>query len=202
MLKVLRPAINRVASPIAGGLLRAGVSPDAVTLAGTVGVSLGALVFLSRGHFLVGTVVVFFSVLTDMLDGVMARERGGTSRFGAWLDSTCDRVADSAVFVALAWWFLTGGEDRLLAAVTLFCLVSGAVVSYEKARAEGLGMRCDVGLAERAERMVLVLLGTFLVGLGAPDVVLTVLLWVLAAATAVTVAQRALEVRRQAALVA
>ena len=202
MLKVLRPAINRVASRDAGGLLRAGVTPDAVTLAGTLGVTAGALVFLARGHFLLGTVVVFFSVLTDMLDGVMARERGGTSRFGAWLDSTCDRVADGAVFVALAWWFSGGGDDRLLAAVALFCLVSGAVVSYEKARAEGLGLPCDVGLAERAERLVLALAGTFLVGLGAPDVILTVLLWVLAAATAVTVAQRALEVRRQAALVA
>ena len=202
MLKVLRPAINRVATPIASGLLRVGMTPDAVTLAGTLGVVAGALVFFARGQFLIGTVVVFFSVLTDMLDGVMARERGGTSRFGAWLDSTCDRVADGAVFAALAWWFSGGGEDRLLAAVALFCLVSGAVVSYEKARAEGLGMPCDVGLAERAERLVLALAGTFLVGLGAPDVVLAGLLWVLAAATAVTVGQRALEVRRQAALVA
>ena len=202
MLKVLRPAINRVATPIASGLLRVGMTPDAVTLAGTLGVVAGALVFFARGQFLIGTVVVFFSVLTDMLDGVMARERGGTSRFGAWLDSTCDRVADGAVFAALAWWFSGGGEDRLLAAVALFCLVSCAVVSYEKARAEGLGMPCDVGLAERAERLVLALAGTFLVGLGAPDVVLAGLLWVLAAATAVTVGQRALEVRRQAALVA
>ncbi len=202
MLKVLRPVINRVASPIAGGLLRAGVSPDAVTVAGTVGVTAGALLLLARGQFLVGTIVVTLFVLTDMLDGVMARERGGTSRFGAWLDSTCDRVADGAVFAALAWWFSGGGDDRVLAAVSLFCLVAGTVVSYEKARAEGLGLRCDVGLAERAERLVLALVGTGLVALGAPDVVLAVLLWVLAAATAVTVAQRALEVRRQAALVA
>jgi len=202
MLKVLRPAINKVATPVAGGLLRAGVSPDAVTVAGTVGVSLGALLLLARGSFLIGTIVVTLSVLTDMLDGVMARERGGTSRFGAWLDSTCDRVADGSVFVALAWWFSGGGGDRLLSAVCLFCLVSGTVVSYEKARAEGLGLRCDVGLAERAERLVLALAGTALVGLGAPDVVLAVLLWLLAAATAVTVAQRAVEVRRQAALAA
>ncbi len=200
MLNVLRPAIGRVARPVAAGLLRAGVTPDAVTLAGTVGVAAGALVFLSRGMFLLGTVVAVLSVFTDMLDGAMARQRGTSSPFGAWLDSTCDRVADASVFTALAWWFTGRGHDRPLAAVALYCLVSGVVVSYEKARAEGLGLRCDVGIAERSERLVLVFLGTLLVGLGAPDVVLTVLLWVLAAVTTVTVGQRAVEVRRQAAL--
>jgi CDP-diacylglycerol--glycerol-3-phosphate 3-phosphatidyltransferase len=198
MLSALRPAIARVARPVAVRLLRLGVTPDAVTLAGTLGVVVGSLAFLARGQFLLGTVVAVLSVFTDMLDGAMARERGTTSRFGAWLDSTCDRVADAAVFCALAWWFTAGGDDRLLAAVALYCLVSGAVVSYEKARAEGLGMRCDVGIAERSERLVLVFVGTALVGLGAPDLVLAVLLWVLAAVTTVTVGQRAVEVHRQA----
>ena len=200
MLQVLRPAIGRVARPVAGRLLRLGVSPDVVTLAGTAGVALGALVFLSRGMFLAGTVVAVLSVLTDMLDGVMARERGTASAFGAWLDSTCDRVADAAVFCGLAWWFSGGGDDRLLAAVALFCLVAGVVVSYAKARAQGLGLPCDVGLAERSERLTLVFAGTALVGLGAPVVVLAVALWLLAAVSAVTVVQRAVEVRRQAAL--
>jgi len=200
MLKVLRPLITRVAAPAADRLLAVGIGPDAVTLAGTVGVSAAALVFLSQGRFLVGTIVVTLFVLTDMLDGVMARAAGRTDRFGAWLDSTCDRVADGAVFCSLAWWFTGGGQDRTLAAVSLFCLVAGVVVSYEKARAEGLGLPCDVGLAERAERLVVALGGTALVGLGLPDVVLAVALWLLAAATAVTVVQRALEVRRQAAL--
>lgn len=206
MLNALRPAIRRVAGPVGGRLLRAGVSPDAVTVSGTVGVVLASLLLLARGEFLLGTVLAFFSVLTDMLDGAMARQRlaaGGTaSRFGAWLDSTCDRVADSAVFVALAWWFTGAGDDRLLAAVALFCLVAGAVVSYEKARAEGLGMTCDVGIAERAERLTIVLAGTFLVGLGAPDVVLDIALWLLAVVSAVTVAQRAAEVHRQSGLAA
>ena len=200
MLKVLRPLITRVATPVAGRLLAVGIGPDTVTLAGTVGVSAAALVFLSQGRFLIGTIVVTLFVLTDMLDGVMARAAGRTDRFGAWLDSTCDRVADGAVFCSLAWWFTGRGDDRTLAAVALFCLVAGVVVSYEKARAEGLGMRCDVGLAERAERLVLALGGTALVGLGLPDVVLAVALWLLAVATAITVVQRALEVRRQAAL--
>lgn len=200
MLNALRPAIGRVARPVAVRLLRAGVTPDMVTVAGTVGVALASLLLLSRGMFLVGTILAVLSVLTDMLDGAMARERAGPSRFGAWLDSTCDRVADAAVFSALAWWFTGGGDDRVLAAVALYCLVSGTVVSYEKARAEGLGMTCDVGIAERSERLVLVFAGTGLVGLGAPVAALSLLLWVLAGVTTVTVWQRAVEVRRQAAV--
>lgn len=200
MLNGLRPGINRVARPVGAALLRAGVSPDAVTVAGTVGVAAGSLGFLARGHFFWGTLIAVLSVFTDMLDGAMARLRGGTSRFGAWLDSTCDRVADAAVFCSLAWWFDGPGNDRLMTAVVLYCLVSGVVVSYEKARAEGLGMACDVGIAERSERLVLAFAGTALVGFGAPVVVLEVLLWVLAVVTTVTVVQRAVEVRRQAVL--
>ncbi|HEU0101129.1 MAG TPA: CDP-alcohol phosphatidyltransferase family protein [Mycobacteriales bacterium] len=198
MFNALRPGINRVARPLATTLLRWGVTPDAVTLAGTVGVAVGSLAFLSRGMFLIGTIVAVLSVLTDMLDGAMARERGGTSRFGAWLDSTCDRVADAAVFCSLAWWFDGDGDSRLLAAVSMYCLVSGVVVSYAKARAEGLGMQCNVGIAERSERLVLAFGGTAIVGLGGPDVALPILLWVLAVVTTITVAQRAVEVRRQA----
>ena len=193
----VRPAVSKVTDPVAGGLLRAGVSPDAVTLAGTTVAVAASLWFFSRGQFLAGTVVVTLSVLTDLVDGAMARRMGRTSRFGAWLDSTCDRLADAAVFSGLALWFAGEGDDRLLLQLALFCLVSGAVVSYAKARAEGLALRCDVGLAERAERLILVLGGTLLAGLGV-DAALPVLLWVLAAASAITVVQRLLEVRRQA----
>lgn len=194
----VRPALGRVVDPVAAALLRIGISPDAVTLAGTAGVVLGSLVFFPRGMFFLGTAVVFVSVLTDLLDGAMARRQGRTSSFGAWLDSTCDRVADAAIFSGLVLWFTGEGDDRLLAGVALFCLVAGSLVSYAKARAEGLGLRCDVGLAERAERLILVLLGTLLAGLGV-EVALAVALWVLAAASAITVVQRLLEVRRQAA---
>ena len=195
----VRPALGRVVDPMAGALLRTGVHPDAVTLAGTLGVVVGALVFFPRGMFFTGTAVVFFSVLTDLLDGAMARKLGRSSRFGAWLDSTCDRIADAAIFSGLVLWFTGDGRSDLLAGVALFCLVAGSVVSYAKARAEGLGLRCDVGLAERAERLILVLLGTLLAGLGL-EVALAVALWLLAVASAVTVIQRLVEVRRQAAL--
>src|ERR1700734_3228083 len=133
--------------------------------------------------------------MDDMLDGALARVKGTTGTFGAFLDSTLDRVADASVFAGLAAWFVLGGHSRLLAGVALFCLVSGALVSYAKARAEGLGIRCDVGLAERSERMVIALVVIGLTGLGVPYV-LPVGLWVLAASSAVTLAQRMLAVRR------
>lgn len=193
----VRPVLAKVVDPVATVLLRVGVGPDAVTVAGTLGAVTGALVFFPQGMFFTGTAIVFFSVLTDLLDGTMARMRGTSSRWGAFLDSTCDRIADAAIFSGLVLWYAGDGDSLLLCGVTAFCLAAGSVVSYAKARAEGLGMRCDVGLAERAERLILVLLGTFLVGLGAPEWVLAALLWVLAAATAVTVAQRLAEVRRQ-----
>ena len=195
----VRPALAHVVDPIANALLRLGVQPDAVTAVGTVGVLVGSLGFFPRGMFFTGTAIVFFSVLTDLLDGTMARIQGRTSLFGAWLDSTCDRLADAAIFVGLALWFLGEGDRPVLGTVALFCLVAGGVVSYAKARAEGLGMTCDVGLAERAERLIIVLLGTLLAGLGL-DAALPVALWLLAVATAITVVQRLVEVRRQAAL--
>ncbi len=195
----VRPALGRVVDPVAAGLLRTGVGPDAVTVTGTLGVVLGALLLFPRGMFFTGTAVVFVFVLTDLLDGAMARRLGRSSRFGAWLDSTCDRVADAAIFSGLVLWFTGDGDDRLLGGVALFCLVCGSLISYAKARAEGLGMTCNVGIAERAERLIVVLLGTLLAGLGL-DAALDVALWVLAAASAVTVFQRLVEVRRQAAL--
>ncbi len=194
----VRPQVGRVVDPLARALLRAGVVPDVVTIFGTVGAVTSALAFFSTGHFLTGTALVFVFVLTDLLDGAMARSRGTTSRFGAFLDSTMDRLADSAIFGGLVLWFSGAGDDRTLEAVALFCLVAGAVTSYAKARAEGLGMTCDVGIAERAERLIVVLLGTLLVGLGAPTWVLGAALILLAVASAVTVVQRLVEVHRQA----
>jgi len=135
-----------------------------------------------------------------VLDGTMARKRGTTSLFGAWLDSTCDRAADAAVFGSLAFWYSRGGDNATLQVVALYVLVSSGIVSYAKARAEGLGMTCDVGIAERTERLILVLVATGVVGLGAPDGILGGALLLLAVLTTVTVGQRLFEVRRQAGL--
>ena len=194
----VRPVLARVVDPVAAALLRAGVSPDAITVLGTVGVVTGALAFFPRGQLFVGTMVVTAFVLTDMLDGAMARRIERRSVFGAWLDSTCDRLADAAVFSGLVLWLVGEGDDVLLAGVALFCLVAGSLVSYAKARAEGLGLRCDVGFAERAERLIIVLVAAGFSGLGVTWA-LPVGLWALAVASAVTVVQRLLEVRRQAA---
>jgi CDP-diacylglycerol--glycerol-3-phosphate 3-phosphatidyltransferase len=171
--------------------------PSVVTLVGTIGVCAGALVFYPRGHFFVGTLVITAFIFADLIDGTMARMTGRSSRWGAFLDSTLDRVGDAAVFGGIALWFAGGGDDFLLVCLTLYCLVTGAVTSYAKARAEGLGMTANVGIAERADRLVAVLAATGLSGLGVPYI-LEIALWVLAVAGSVTVVQRMLEVRRQA----
>lgn len=179
-------------------LLRLHVSPDMVTLVGTLGVAAGALALYPTGHLLAGTLVITAFVFSDTVDGIMARASGGSSAWGAYLDSTLDRVGDAAIFGALVLWFTGAGDDRLAAVLALACLVLGSVVSYSKARAEGLGMTANVGIAERADRLVAVLVTTGFVGMGLPPVVLTVVLGLLALASLTTVVQRMLEVRRQA----
>ena len=182
----------------ARGLARAGVSPDLITVIGTLGLVAGALFFYPRGNFFVGTVVITLFVFSDMIDGALARVTGRTSKWGAFLDSTLDRIGDAAIFVGLSWWFARAGDDPLLLALCLYCLVSGAVVSYAKARAEGLGLTCNVGIAERAERLLIVLVATGLDGLGVPYVQAAGL-WVLAVASTFTLGQRMATVYRQAA---
>ena len=120
------------------------------------------------------------------------------SSWGAYLDSTLDRVGDSAIFGGLVLWYAGHGDDIVMASLALACLILGSVVSYAKARAEGLGMTANVGIAERADRLVAVLVTTGLVGLGLPEVVLGVVLALLALASLVTVVQRMVTVRRQA----
>jgi CDP-diacylglycerol--glycerol-3-phosphate 3-phosphatidyltransferase len=199
MLTVLRPAIARLLTPIGNALARTPITPNALTITGTIGMSAGALALFPTGHLFAGTMVCTGFVFTDMLDGTLARIKGTAGAFGAFLDSTLDRVADAAVFAGLAAWFVLGGHSRLLAGVALYCLVAGILVSYAKARAEGLGLRCDVGIAERTERLLIGLVAAGLSGLGVPYV-LPAGLWLLAAASTVTFGQRVLAARRSAAL--
>jgi CDP-diacylglycerol---glycerol-3-phosphate 3-phosphatidyltransferase len=189
MLNVLaRARISRVLDPIGAALARAGVSPDVVTVVGTIGVVVGSLVFVARGELLIGMLVVTVSVLTDMLDGAIARASGRTSRWGAFLDSTMDRIADGAAFGSLAFWLATEGR-KSEAAAALFCLVAGVIVSYAKARAEGLGLRCDVGIAERSERLIIAGFGALLEVFGVPHG-LEVVLWLLTVLAVITIGQR------------
>jgi CDP-diacylglycerol---glycerol-3-phosphate 3-phosphatidyltransferase len=187
----------RLLTPAARLFLRLGIGPDVITLVGTFGVMAGALVFFPRGELFWGTIVVTAFVFSDMVDGLMARMSGRSSNWGAFLDSTLDRIGDAAVFGGLALWFLTGGDSLLLGCVALYDLVMGNMTSYAKARAEGLGMTANVGIAERADRLVSVLVAAGLSGLGVPFV-LELVLWALAIASTVTVVQRMLTVRKQA----
>ena len=198
MLKVLRPGLAQLLTPAGRALARTPVTPNMLTVTGTVGMTAGALSLFPTGHLFAGTMVCTGFVLTDMLDGTLARIQGSTGVFGAFLDSTLDRVSDAAVFAGIAIWLATGGHDRLLAAVALFCLVAGLLVSYAKARAEGVGLSCDVGIAERAERLLIGLVAIGLSGLGVPYV-LPIGLWILAALSAFTFGQRVWAVRKAAA---
>ena len=193
-----RPLVAKVVAPVIGWLARSGVTPDAITITGTIGAVAGAAGLIATGHLFWGAFTVTVFVLLDMLDGALARARGGGSVFGAVLDSTGDRAADAAIFGALAWWFSGAGDNRLLVLLALVCLVLGVLTSYIKARAEGVGLSCDVGVVERTERLILVLVGTGFTGLGIPYAV-HVALWLLLAGSAVTVGQRILAVRRAAA---
>jgi CDP-diacylglycerol---glycerol-3-phosphate 3-phosphatidyltransferase len=185
-------------TPLARWLLKIGVSPDAVTIIGTAGVVVGALVFYPLGHLWWGTLFITAFIFSDVLDGIMARMQDVKSRWGNFLDSTLDRIADGALFAGLAVWFFTGGADTPIAVAAMVCLVLGMVVSYARAKAESLGFTANVGIAERAERLVSVLVVTGFTGLGLPSVVLLVTLLLLAVASFVTVVQRVVSVRRQA----
>ena len=196
--KYARAFFSAIFRPIAQLLLRLGISPDVVTIVGTVGVAFGALWFYPRGDFLVGTLFITVFVFSDMLDGNMARLSGRSSTWGAYLDSTLDRVGDAAIFGGLVLYYAGKGGNFLMACLALACLVLGSVVSYAKARAEGLGMQANVGIAERADRLVAVLVTTGLVGWFLPEIVLTVVLTLLAVASFITVVQRMLMVRGQA----
>ncbi|PNI09686.1 CDP-alcohol phosphatidyltransferase [Arthrobacter sp. AFG7.2] len=185
-------------TPLARWLLKIGVSADAVTIIGTAGVVVGAVVFYPLGQLWWGTLFITAFIFSDVLDGIMARMQDVKSRWGNFLDSTLDRIADGALFAGLAIWFFTGGANTPIAVAAMACLVLGMVVSYARAKAESLGFTANVGIAERAERLVSVLVVTGFTGIGLPEAVLLVTLVLLAAASFITVIQRVVSVRRQA----
>jgi CDP-diacylglycerol--glycerol-3-phosphate 3-phosphatidyltransferase len=194
---VARASVGRVTDPVGRTLVRWGVPPDLVTVVGTVGSVAAALWFLPRGQLFLGVCVTTAFVLFDLVDGAMARALGSGTRFGAVLDSTCDRLADGALFAALAWWCLRLGDQPHTAVAAMISLVAGQVVSYLKARAEASGLSAQGGLVERAERLILALAGTALEGLGLVGA-LAVALWLLSVGSVITLGQRLLSVHRSA----
>src|SRR4051794_2352007 len=205
MLERFRAYWTNVFTPVVKLLLRLGVSPDAVTVVGTLGVVAGAVIFFPRGDLLVGVLVITAFVFSDMIDGAMARMSGRVSPFGAFLDSTLDRIGDAAIFGGLAMYYVGPGDNDWLAALAIYCLTMGSVTSYARARAESLGMQAKVGIAERSDRLVSILavtgLADLLNKLGVGDKILwaiPITLGVLALASTITVVQRILVVRQQA----
>ena len=189
---------TKVFSPVARLFLRLGISPDAVTIVGTVGVCTGALVFFPRGDFLIGVLVCTAFVFSDLVDGHMARLSGSSTKWGAFLDSTLDRFGDAAIFAGLALYYAGPGDSRPLTGLAIYCLVLGSITSYARARAESLGMQAKGGIAERADRLVAILVMTGLAGIFDLPVLIPITLGVLALASTVTVVQRMLLVRDQA----
>ncbi len=209
MLERFRQFWTNVWAPLADFLLRRGVTPDQVTIVGTIGVSAGALWFFPRGQFFVGVLVITAFVFSDIMDGYMARKLGKPSKWGAFLDSTLDRVGDAAIFGGLVIYYAGGysydapesdlGDPRTYLYLSLACLVLGSLTSYARARAESLGMTAKGGIAERSDRLVSILVMTGLAGLFDQPWMREITLWVLAFASLITVFQRLIMVHKQAA---
>lgn len=198
MLERFRAFWTKVFSPVARLLIRLHVSADAVTLVGTIGVCVGALAFFPRGHLLGGVIFITCFVFSDLIDGHMSRLAGTSSKFGAFLDSTLDRVGDGAIFGGLALYYAGPGDSRLYLWLSLICLVMGSVTSYARSRAESLGYQAKVGIAERSDRLVSILVMTGFNGLFGLPVLTYITLWALAFASTITVGQRVWVVRQQA----
>jgi CDP-diacylglycerol--glycerol-3-phosphate 3-phosphatidyltransferase len=197
VLERFRGLSHSVLGPIARWLIKLGISPDVVTIAGTLGVVLSALVCFPQGWLWQGVVAVTFFVISDMVDGLMAKITGRTSNWGAFLDSSSDRLGDAAVFGGILLYFVYRQDSTLWAGIALAGLVFGQWTSYVKARAESLGFQCSGGLAARADRLVIILAGTLLAGLGVPYI-LRIAVAALAVTSMITVLQRIAQVRRQA----
>jgi CDP-diacylglycerol--glycerol-3-phosphate 3-phosphatidyltransferase/CDP-diacylglycerol--inositol 3-phosphatidyltransferase len=204
MLERFRAFWTKLLAPIAHLFLRLGISADAVTLVGTIGVVVGALAFFPNGHLLGGVIFITCFVFSDLIDGYMSRTAGTSSKFGAFLDSTLDRIGDGAVFGGLALYYAGPGDDRLYLWLALICLVMGSVTSYARSRAEGLGYQAKVGIAERSDRLVSILVMTGFNGLlsdlgwSGAHWLTEITLWALAIASTITVGQRIWVVRQQA----
>jgi CDP-diacylglycerol--glycerol-3-phosphate 3-phosphatidyltransferase len=199
-----RATFAKATAPLGRALVRTGLTPDAMTLIGTAASITAAVTLFPSDHLFWGTMVIWLFVMFDMLDGAMARARGGGTKYGAVLDATCDRVADGAIFASLAWWSVYHEHSGHLFLATLIVLVSSQVISYAKARAEASGLSADGGLIERPDRLVIVLVGAGFTGLGQYfgigwlGYAVYVAMYVLAVLSIVTVFQRVLAVRNSA----
>ena len=190
----LKPAVTRLINPLARAALRVGLTPNSVTILGALGLIISAAYFYSTEQYFVGTLVITVFALSDLFDGAMARvsDKGATS-WGGFLDSTIDRVTDSAIVISLALPLIR--EEDLLAYPAVVALVTGVLIPYIRAKAESFNIACSVGITERTERLVIILVAAGFHGLGVPYI-LAIGIWTLAVLGLVTVFQRLQVVRK------
>jgi CDP-diacylglycerol--glycerol-3-phosphate 3-phosphatidyltransferase len=177
-----------IATPFAKIFIKLGFSPDLITLFGTIGVVVSSIIFFSQGKFLWGSILFSMFVGLDAVDGTVARLLNRNSKWGAFFDSVLDRIADGVVLGCIAFYFANEGKQTYFV-LSLVALLASEIVSYTKARAEGLGLNCDTGLAERPERVMIIIAGTFIAGLGFM-VALEISIWILTIVSIITVIQR------------
>ncbi|APA97935.1 phosphatidylinositol phosphate synthase [Nocardia seriolae] len=196
-----RETVSKATAPLGKALVSTGLTPDAMTLIGTTASIAAAVTLFPTGHLFWGTMVIWLFVMFDMLDGAMARARGGGTKYGAVLDASCDRVADGAIFAGLAWWAVYHENSKHLFVATLVVLVTSQVISYVKARAEASGLSADGGLIERPDRLIIVLVGAGFTGIGGYygiewlSYAVYAAMYALAVLSIITVLQRVLAVR-------
>lgn len=202
MAKLVPAGLERgylgLVDPLVRGLVRAGVTPNTLTTVGALLILASAVAF-GMGSIRLGGLLVLASGVVDTLDGQVARRTAASTRFGAFYDSTLDRVGDGASFVGIAAWLMVAPDIRWRQAAVIICMlaiVTAMLVSYMRARAEGLGLECKVGVAQRAERIILLGLPTLLVGAGPGGVILTTVVALLALLSLITVVQRFVHVHR------
>ena len=191
----LRQVWDRVIRPVGRGFARSGLTPNQITYLG-VGVQIGVAVLILEGRLLAAGLAGILAAVSDVLDGAVAKARGQPSRYGAFLDSTTDRLSDALYYVPLAWLYgvdpdIVERDEPWVAAVALAALVMTFLVSYAKARAESLGYECNVGIAERAERLIILILA-LLFNVVPPALVLLLVL------ALITFVQRMVHVHKQA----
>jgi CDP-diacylglycerol--glycerol-3-phosphate 3-phosphatidyltransferase len=200
LLGALEKPFYAAVDPLVARLIRSGVRPNTITTVGTGLVLVSAVVF-GLGHIRIGGLLLLLSGVADTLDGQVARGGAMVTRFGAFYDSTLDRVGDGATFIGIGAFFLTAPDVSHRVPATIACMVailSSLLVSYARARAEGLGLDCKVGIAQRAERVVLVGVASLVFGAGPGALLLEAIVALLAIASVITVVQRFVYVYRAA----
>ena len=186
----LKAPVTKVITPMCRALLRLGITANVLTVLGALGSVISALVFFSRGDFFIGTLAVSLFALSDLFDGTLARlSPHGPTRWGALIDSTLDRATDAAICAGILIFFYREEGNSLTVNLALLALITGSLIPYIRAKAESLGIECSVGIAERAERLILLLVGTGLFGLGL-TLALDICLAILSVLGVVTIFQR------------